>query len=85
MMWDILNKIATIGTILGIPATLGGIVTLAYKTIVVYDMYRETNEAGGYTLCIGSYTRSDRRRGKKENSNREYHRKGKDDNPVNWV
>ena len=85
MMWDILNKIATIGTILGIPATLGGIVTLAYKTIVVYDMYRESNEAGGYTLSIGSYTRSDRRRGKKENSNREYHRKGKDDNPVNWV
>lgn len=85
MNWDILNKIAIWGTILGIPATLYGLFSFVYKKIVIYDMYREINEAGGYTLCIGSYTRSDRRRGKKENSNREYHRKGKDDNPVNWV
>ena len=40
MIWDVLNKIAIIGTILGIPATLYGIYSLSYKTIVVYDRYR---------------------------------------------
>ena len=64
MMWDILNKIATIGTILGIPARLGGIVTLAHINNMVYDMYNEVTVSG--TLCRqGSYTRSDRRRGQK--------------------
>ena len=85
MIWDILNKVAIIVTILGMPVTLYGFFTLAYKTIVVYDRYREPNEAGGYTCAIGSYTRSDRRHGKKENSSRQYHRRGENDADVNWV
>ena len=36
MIWDVLNKIAIIGTILGIPATLYGIYSLPYRTIVLY-------------------------------------------------
>ena len=42
-IWDILNKIAIVGTIIGIPATLYGIYTLIYNSIVVYDMYHEPN------------------------------------------
>lgn len=69
MIWDVLNKIAIIGTILGIPATLYGIYSLSYKTIVVYDRYREPNEAGGNTLVIEKFTRNDARRGKKRIAN----------------
>lgn len=85
MIWNILNKIAIIGTILGIPATLYGIYSLSYKTIVVYDMYKEPNEAGGDTLVIGGFTRRDARRGKKENDKRWYHLKGKSNDRTNWI
>lgn len=85
MIWDVLNKIAIIGTILGIPATLYGIYSLSYKTIVVYDRYREPNEAGGNTLVIEKFTRNNARRGKKENSERMYHLKGKSDDDTNWI
>lgn len=85
MMWDTLNKIAIIVTISGAPATFFNFYLLLYKTIVVYDMYKEPNEAGGDTVEIGSFTRSDARRGKKENSKRKYHRKGKNDDSVNWI
>ena len=79
MIWDVLNKIAIIGTILGIPATLYGIYSLSY------DRYREPNEAGGNTLVIEKFTRNDARRGKKENSERMYHLKGKSDDDTNWI
>lgn len=85
MIWDGLNKIAIIGTILGIPATLYGIYSLSYKIIVVYDSYREPNEAGGDTLVIGEFTRNDARRGKKKNSERRYHLKGRSDDATNWI
>ncbi len=65
-IWDILNKIAIVGTIIGIPATLYGIYTLIYNSIVVYDMYHEPNDAGGMTLCIGNFTRKDYWIGKKK-------------------
>ena len=83
-VWEVLNKVAIIGTILGIPATLYGIYRIIYNTIVVYDRYRELNPAGGYTVAIGNYTRSDKRNGKKENPNREYHKKNTDDTSRNW-
>lgn len=85
MVWEILNKFAIIGTILGIPATLGGIWSLLYKTVVVYDMYKEPNEAGGDTVEIGNFTRYDKRHGKKTNNQRMYHRKGTKNEPKNWV
>lgn len=85
MMWDMLNKLAIIVTILGAPATLFNFYLLLYKTIVVYDMYKEPNEAGGDTLEIGYFTRSDVRNGKKLNSKRKYHRKGTSDVPENWI
>ena len=62
MIWDVLNKIAIIGTILGIPATLYGIYSLPYRTIVLYDRYREPNEAGGDTLVIGTMLAEGKRR-----------------------
>lgn len=85
MIWDVLNKIAIIGTILGIPATLYGIYSLPYRTIVLYDRYREPNEAGSNTLVIGEFTRNDARRGKKKNSERRYHLKGRNDDAINWI
>lgn len=85
MIWDVLNKIAIIGTILGIPATLYGIYSLPYRTIVLYDRYREPNEAGGDTLVIGEFTRNDARRRKKKNSERRYHLKGRNDDAINWI
>ncbi len=85
MIWDVLNKIAIIGTILGIPATLYGIYSLPYKTIVMYDRYREPDATGGNTLVIGEFTRNDARRGKKENGERMYHLKGKSDEDTNWI
>ena len=85
MIWDVLNKIAIIGTLLGIPATLYGVYSLIYKMVVAYDMYKEPNMAGGDTLVIGEFTRSDARQGKKKNNERRYHRKGKSDDYTNWV
>ena len=82
--WDVLNKIAIVGTIIGIPATLYGIYILIDNSIVIYDMYREPNDAGGMTLCIGNFTRKDCRIGKKENPDREYHIKGKREENANW-
>ena len=69
-IWDILNKIAIVGTIIGIPATLYGIYTLIYNSIVVYDMYHEPNDAGGMTLCISYLRRNTGDRSYTERSNR---------------
>lgn len=63
-VWDILNKIAIIVTIMGIPATIYGIFKLIYSIVIKYDAYRELNEAKGYTLCLGEYTYWDKRIGK---------------------
>ena len=76
-IWDILNKIAIVGTIIGIPATLYGIYTLIYNSIVVYDMYHEPNDAGGLTLCIGNFTRKDYWIGKKKTKSRVPHKREK--------
>ena len=76
MIWDVLSKIATIVTIIGFPVALYSMYEIIYKGIVIYDMYREPNEAEGNTLSIGSYTRNDYRKGKKQNPMREYHLKG---------
>jgi len=84
MFWEVLNKIAIIGTIIGIPATIYGLYAIIFKIIVVYDMYREVNESGGYTVCIGSFTRLDKCYGKKENIQRQYHQKGKSQDKKYW-
>lgn len=46
------------------------------NVIVKYDMYKEPNEAEGYTVNIGEYTWRDYRLGKKQNELRKYHKKG---------
>lgn len=75
-MWNLLNKLAIIATLIGFPVALYTIYDIFYKGIAIYDMYREPNEAGGDTLSIGTYTRYDYRKGKKLNPLREYHLKG---------
>jgi len=86
IVWDILNKIAIIGTIIGVPLTIYGIYNLIYGKVVIYDMYREPNESGGYTFVIGTFTRRDRKKAIKENSCRKYHKKGlEQNNERNWV
>lgn len=75
-MWDLLNKLAIISTLIGFPVALYSIYEIIYKGIVIYDMYKEPNEAGGDTLSIGNYTRFDYRNGKKQNPERVYHLKG---------
>ena len=75
-MWDVLNKIASIVTIIGFPVVLYSLYEIIYKGIVIYDVYREPNEAQGITISIGNYTRNDYRKGKKQNPTREYHLKG---------
>ena len=85
-VWDVLNKIAIIGTIIGIPATIIGIYQLINSGIIVYDMYKEINDAGGDTVVIGAFSKRDCKNGKKENPNRKYHKKGLNvDNENNWV
>lgn len=85
-LWDILNKIAIIGTVIGIPLTLAGIFNLIYGGVIVYDMYRELNDAGGYTVVIGSFSRRDCKRGKREDPQRQYHKKGLDfETDKNWI
>lgn len=85
-MWDVLNKIAIVGTIIGIPITLFGIYQILFQMVVIYDMYREINESNGYTLVIGDFSRKDRRLGKKENPNRQYHIKGREqETDTYWV
>ena len=85
-IWDILNKIAIIGTIIGIPVTIIGIYRLINGGIIVYDSYREMNDANGYTIVIGDFSKRDCRKGKKENPNRQYHKKGLSiHNEKNWV
>ena len=84
-MWDVLNKIAIIGTIIGIPIALYAMFEIIYKSIVIYDMYREQNETSGYTINIGAFSRMDYRRGKKENPQRQYHLKGRSaDDEKSW-
>ena len=86
IVWDILNKIAIIGTIIGIPVTVIGIYQLINGGIIVYDSYREMNNANGYTIVIGDFSKRDCKNGKKENPNRKYHKKGLNiDNENNWV
>lgn len=83
--WDILNRIAIVATIIGLPVTIISIYNLLYSTVVVYDMYRECDEAGGYAVVIGSFSRRDRKNGKKDNSERQYHKKGLSiENEKNW-
>lgn len=77
-MWDVLNKMAAIMTIVGFPVVLYSAYEIVYKGIAIYDAYTEPNEANGDTLNIGSFTRNDYRKGKKRNPMREYHRKGYD-------
>ena len=85
-IWEVLNKVAIIGTIIGIPATVYGIYKLIYGGIVLYDCYQEPNDAGGETLVIGEFSKRDYKEGKKENPNRQYHKKGlRHDNENNWV
>ena len=85
-IWDVLNKIAIIGTIIGIPVTIIGIYQLINSGIIVYDMYKEINDAGGDTVVIGAFSKRDRKNGKKANPNRKYHKKGLNiDNENNWV
>lgn len=84
-LWAVLDKIAIIGTIIGIPLSLVGIYELIYSGVIIYDMCREPNDAGGNTVIIDNYTRRDFRRGKKENPQRQYHKKGLSiDNEMNW-
>ena len=86
IVWDILNKIAIIGTIIGIPATVYGICKLIYGGIILYDSYKEPNDAGGDTFVIGEFSKRDCREGKKENPQRQYHKKGLSiDSEKNWV
>lgn len=85
MAWEVLNKVAIFITIIGFPVVLYSMYEIIYKGIVIYDMYREPNEAGGNTLNIGNYTRSDYRKGKKQNPLREYHLKGyRIDDECGW-
>jgi len=75
-MWDVIGNVASIVTIVGFPVVLYSMYEIIYKGIVIYDMYREPNEAGGNTVCVGNYSRRDYRKGKKQNPAREYHLKG---------
>ena len=84
--WDVLNKIAIITTIINLPATIWGIYNLICIKKNLYDMYRETNSAGGDTIVIDKFSKRDCRKGKKENPNRQYHKKGLNiDNKNNWI
>lgn len=86
IFWDILNKIAIIGTIIGIPVTIIGIYQLINGGIMLYDSYKEPNDAGGETVVIGEFSKRDCKNGKKENHKRLYHKKGLAyDNKNNWV
>ena len=85
-VWDVLNKIAIIGTIIGIPVTIIGIVKLINGGIIVYDMYKEPNSGKGNTVVIGAFSKRDCKNGKKENPNGKYHKKCLNiDNENNWV
>ena len=85
-VWDVLNKIAIIGTIVGIPATIIGIIKFFNGGNIVYDMYKEPNSGKGDTVLIGEFSKRDCRKGKKENPNRQYHKKDLNiDNENNWV
>ena len=85
-IWNVLNKVAIIGTIIGIPATIVGICRLFYSGIIVYDCYKEPNSAKGDTVVIGNFSKRDRKKGKKENPQRQYHKKGlSSDSEKNWV
>ena len=86
IVWDILNKIAIIGTIIGIPATVYGIYKLIYGGIILYDSYKEPNSAKGDTVVMGNFSKRDCKKGKKENPKRKYHKKGLSiHNERNWV
>lgn len=85
-IWDVLNKIAVVGTIIGIPVTIISIRTIINDGLIKYDMYRELNEAGGYTISIGGYSRKDFRIAKKRYPNREFHKKGLSQDDIDaWV
>lgn len=76
-LWTTIARSADIITIVCLPVTLVSLWKTLYDGISIYDSYREMNEAGGWTYSVNAYTRRDRRRGKKENPERQYHRKGK--------
>ena len=84
-MWECLNKLATIVTLIGFPVVLFSMYEIFYKVIVKYDSYKERNSTGGDTLVIGSFTRNDYRNGKKQNPKRLYHLKGRNkDDKSSW-
>lgn len=83
LIWNILNKVAIIVTILGIPTLIYGLYSLLFKIIKPYDMYQEPNSADGDEVVIGSYSYIEMKRGKKKNPLRQYHKKGFNINDAN--
>ena len=91
--WKAISVIADFVTIIGFPVVVYSFYELYYSKTIVYDSYREVNEAGGYTIVIGNkdqrrgaFSRKDYKKGKKVNPNRQYHKMGFDfDDEEAWI
>lgn len=84
--WDMINRIASIVTILGLPAICCSLYDLFDKGITRYDMYKEPNGTNGEAVFINNYTRREFKIGKKQNPLRKYHKRGYSiEDESSWV
>ena len=83
--WTVTARLADVVTIIGLPVTAYSLIRLLYDGVIIYDAYREINETGSMTYCVGeAYSRRDRKNGQKINPTRQYHRIRKGNEDKNW-